>query len=190
MFTLPSRDSRKNHLPTSFEMSSDTKFYGLSEKDNWRTPPKLLNAIREHHGGIDTDPCSGPLTWIGDYFNFDADDNGLVQMWIGTCFVNPPFSFKAKFLEKATSEMCRAHCDTIFFVTPDATDTKSWWHEYIAKHSNYIWFSRGRISYIGEDGKKAKSPTFGTAVSVFGETTDEMLAWFSDNGHLVKTVKT
>jgi phage N-6-adenine-methyltransferase len=170
-------------------MSSSSKFYDLSERDNWKTPKWLLDAIEENHGLIHTDPSQGSSTSIGSLYNYNVDDNGLEQKWNGTVFVNPPFSYKSDFLEKAVEEVEKDYCDTIFFVTPDGTDTISWWHEYIAEKANYIWFSKGRISYVHPNGETADSPTFGTAVSVFGDTTEEMIEWFSSNGHLVKTVK-
>lgn len=85
--------------------------------------------------------------------------------------------------------MDKERVDTIFFITPDGTDTMSWWHEYIAEYADYIWFSYGRISYLEADGSKTKSPTFGTVISIYGDTTPEMLDWLDDKGHLVQSVK-
>jgi hypothetical protein len=161
-----------------------------AKKDDWQTPEWIIEAIEEHHGTINTDPSQGPGTEIGDTRNFDEDDDGLSQPWLGTVFCNPPFSMKEDFLEKAVNESSRKEVGTIFVVTPDCTDTKTIWHEHIAPDANYVWFSYGRISYLRPDGEKVGSPTFGTAISVFGETTQEMLEWFDDNGHLVQTVNT
>jgi len=152
-------------------------------KDVWQTPDEILDMLRP----IDIDPCAGPNTNIGT-INYTKEDDGLSQDWWGRVFVNPPFSKKTAFLEKAVEES--DNCDVIFVVTPDSTDVKSWWHGYIAEHADYIWFSKGRISYINpETGERGDSPTIGTAISIFGEplaqTTLEELA---ASGQLVKTV--
>lgn len=170
-------------------MSEEDRLNNL-EKDDWQTPDWVIDAIEEHHGVIHTDPAQGPGTEIGKVYNHDESDDGLNSQWFGTVFLNPPFSMKVEFLEVVVEKMLKPDVGTIFVVTPDGTDTLSWWHDFIAEEANYIWFSRGRISYLRPDGEEVGSPTFGTAISVFGDTTDEMLEWFDDNGHLVQTVKT
>jgi hypothetical protein len=104
-------------------------------------------------------------------------------------FVNPPFSYKSEWLEKIVAEVTatRDTPSTVVLLTPDSTDTKSWWHRYIAPHARYICFSEGRIAYY-EDGVRAPSPTFGTAISVFGECPDTLLSTLQEWGHVVKSV--
>lgn len=130
--------------------------------------------------------------------NVNRTKDGLTQKWFGTVFVNPPFSKKKEWLRKAIEAIEYNHADRVYFVTPDSTDTKSWWHEYIAEYANYIWFSRGRINYkspIGHEPMPHKcvntnNVTFGTAVSVFGSDPPEnTLECMKQNGQLVKTVK-
>ncbi len=151
-------------------------------KDVWQTPDSLLDLL----GHIDLDPCAGPDTNIGDT-NYTESDDGLTQDWFGRVFVNPPFTQKTEWLEKVIEE--RDNTDVIFVVTPDSTDTKSWWHGYIAEHADYIWFSRGRISYIDPDtGEKMGSPTFGTAISIFGQVDSATLDRLAENGQLLETV--
>lgn len=155
-------------------------------KDVWQTPPSVLDTITEK---IDLDPCAAPGTSIGST-NLTEDDDGLSQDWSGTVFVNPPFSAKSAFLEKCIEQHESGNTDTIYVVTPDSTDTISWWHEYIASHANYILFFEGRKSYIDPDtGSPAGSPTFGTALSVFGEPPQATLSALAQAGHLVQTVR-
>jgi phage N-6-adenine-methyltransferase len=170
-------------------MANESDRLKMSKKDEYRTPEWLLDGIEENHGDIDTDPSAGRDTEIGSEMNYSIEEDGLDREWYGTVFCNPPFSRKADFLEKALNESNREEVETIFFLTPDGTDVKSWWHKYIAKEAKYIWFSYGRICYYSADGEKQKKPTAGTAISVFGETTDEMIDWFDENGHIVKTLK-
>lgn len=162
-----------------------TRQNNTNQKDVWQTPDKLLAMVRP----IDVDPCAGPNTTIGRDANYTKDDDGLADdvEWHGRVFVNPPFSQKEDWLEKVIEE--RDNTAAIFVVTPDSTDTKGWWHKYIAEYADYIWFSKGRISYIDPDtGEQMGSPTFGTAISVFGEPGDETLARMDENGQLLQTV--
>jgi phage N-6-adenine-methyltransferase len=152
-------------------------------KDVWQTPAELTDML----GNIDLDPCAGPNTTIGDT-NYTKDDDGLSQKWFGRVFVNPPFTQKSDWLQKTIDE--KPNTKVIFVVTPDSTDTKSWWHTYIAEHADYIWFSEGRISYIDPDtGEQMGSPTFGTAISIFGSPSDQTLENLSENGQLLETYK-
>lgn len=161
-------------------------------KDVWQTPDEIIDMIRP----IDVDPCAGSDTQIGRDANYDKFDNGLVQEWHGRVFVNPPFSDKKSWLQKAINEQDRTEC--IFVLTPDGTDTKSWWHEYIAAEADYIWFSKGRVSYIVphshahefdeyKGGEKAGSPTFGTAISIFGTPGEATLRRLNKHGQLLQT---
>jgi hypothetical protein len=163
-------------------------------KDVWQTPSSITEMI----GEIDLDPCAGVDTSIGETnYSLENGEDGLEEDWFGRVFVNPPFSNKSAFLQKAIDEVENTDC--IFVLTPDSTDVKSWWHTYIAAEADYIWFSEGRVSYIVphshadefdkyEGGEQANSPTFGTAISVFGEPGEETIERMKERGQLVKTV--
>jgi phage N-6-adenine-methyltransferase len=169
-------------------METNIRFYDLDEKDDWQTPPDLIADIEEAIGRIDLDPCAHPNTTIGrrNYRIGDGED-GLKKSWWGTVFVNPPFSYKKEWLEKVVNEVQHASVDTVILLTPDSTDTKSWWHEFIAPHARYVCFCKGRVSYYDE-GEQMDSPTFGTAISVFGEVPDGLVEMLQDWGHVVRTV--
>lgn len=151
-------------------------------KDVWQTPDNIIDMIEP----IDVDPCAGG-TDIGQDANYTKQDDGLSKEWHGRVFVNPPFSDKKDWLRKAIVERDNTEC--IFVLTPDSTDTISWWHKYIAAEADYIWFSEGRISYIDPStGEPAGSPTFGTAISIFGEPGARTLARLKSEGQLLQTV--
>lgn len=151
-------------------------------KDVWQTPKEITDLLPE----IDLDPCAGKDTSIGKE---NWRQYGLIKHWYGNVFVNPPFTMKNEFLEKAVTEHEKGNTDLIFFITPDSTDTKSWWHKWIKPYSTYIWFSKGRIAYIDPNtGEQANAPTFGTAISIFGNPSKSILEGFLDTGHLVRTI--
>lgn len=157
-----------------------------SKKDIWQTPDEVLDLIQEN---IDLDPCAAPDTSIGD-INYTKDDDGLSKEWYGNVFINPPFTNKDAFLQKTIEQSEKGNTDVIFVITPDSTDVQSWWHSRIEPHSDYVWFSNGRIDYINptSPGPNNNKATFGTAMSIFGEPSDETLRELLDNGHLVETI--
>lgn len=163
---------------------------GYTEKDDWQTPPDIVTAIDQAVDGITTDPSAQEQTDIGREYNYTFDDDGLSQPWYGTCFVNPPFSQKERFLEKIVEEYQEDRVDEIIVLTPDSTDTVSWWHKYIAPHASYVCFHEGRIAYYDDGTRVSNNVPFGTAISVF--TTDEpprdLLELLDNWGHLVETV--
>ncbi|QLH84804.1 DNA N-6-adenine-methyltransferase [Halosimplex pelagicum] len=171
---------------------SDFDFWDLDEKDDWQTPPALIADLQDALDGIDLDPCAHPESEIGAT-NWCLEDgvDGLSKSWedYETVFVNPPFSYKTEWLEKVTNECTNdpQWPRTVVVLTPDSTDTKSWWHTYIAPFADYICFSEGRIAYY-ENGEAAPSPTFGTAISVFGDCDSALLDTLQQWGHVVKTV--
>jgi len=181
----------------------DYEFWNSKDKDIWRTPDWLLNKIeRGLDSTIHTDPAAAKTTKIGVWNNYTVADNGLEQPWEGNTFCNPPFSHKEKFLVKAVEEYQKDYNRMVIFVTPDSTDTKSWWHDYIAPHASYVWFSRGRVNYVDPDDGKTSGATFGTAISIFADDRIEgmyqgLLKELAqpdpnvdedDGGHVVETV--
>lgn len=168
--------------------TSDTRYYDLSERDDWKTPPDLLADLQTAVGGFDLDPCAGADTSIGaTNFRLEDGQDGLEREWDGVVFVNPPFSYKSEWLAKTVAEIQAARADTVVVLTPDGTDTISWWHQHIASHAELICFCEGRISYYA-DGEQMGSPTFGTAISVFGTVPDGLADVLQEWGHVVRTV--
>lgn len=171
---------------------ASNKHYALSDKDTWQTPPETVEDFAHAIGGFDLDPCAGADTSIGDLANYrlEDDQDGLKLPWFGNVFINPPFSYKVEWLEKLEEELESNRIDVAIMLTPDATDTKSWWHEYIAENAKYICFRFGRLDYVDpDDGTENPGATFGTAFSVYGDPPDELLEVLAEKGHLVKTVE-
>jgi phage N-6-adenine-methyltransferase len=170
------------------DKGKDPEFWSYSDKDDWETPPDLIEDISNAVGGIDLDPCAGENTnHATENLRLEDGDDGLSEDWYGVTFVNPPFSYKSEWLEKTVSEIESGNAETVIVLTPDSTDTVSWWHKYIAPNAEVVCFCEGRISYC-VDGEKKENPTFGTAISVFGDVPEDLLDMLQDWGHVVRTV--
>jgi hypothetical protein len=88
-------------------------------------------------------------------------------------------------MAKAREEI--ENCNTIYIVTPDSTDVKSWWHGQLVEFCEWVWFSNGRINYIDpDDGEQKTGVSFGTSINIAGELNQEVKKWFNRNGDLMK----
>jgi len=167
------------------ESTSNTEWYGQQEKDRWETPPETVDILQSHLT-IDCDPCAGPSTGIGEVnWSIHRGEDGLSRDWgqHDVLYINPPFSEKTEWIEKTISEI--ENTDLLILLTPASVDVQSWWHGQIVPHADHIWFSEGRISFIDPDtGSEAGSPTFGTALSFFGDVPESLLEELSEEGWL------
>ena len=76
-------------------------------------------------------------------------------------FVNPPYSDPAPWVKKAIREAKYRQQVECFLLLPAATDT-GWFHDLILPYCN-VRFIKGRIKFLGWDGKPAKhGPTAGS----------------------------
>lgn len=70
----------------------------MKKHDNLQTPPWVYTRLSH----IDLDPCAGVDTQIGvDNWAIERGEDGLSREWEGFAFVNPPFSEKEVWIEKA-----------------------------------------------------------------------------------------
>jgi phage N-6-adenine-methyltransferase len=167
----------------STKYMSDIDFVQKSEKDVWQTPDELWRPINEMQN-IDLDPCAGDGTCIGDT-NYTVADDGLEQSWEGVVWLNPPFSQKMQWFEKAQAEL--DSIETLYVVTPDSTNVQSWWHDTLAQFCSWVWFSYGRVQYVDpETNEKAGSPSFGSALHIAGRLPENVGEHLESTGDLLR----
>lgn len=123
-------------------------------KNEWRTPPYLLDRL----GEFDLDPCS-PVNrpWDTARHHYTVGDDGLRQPWFGRVFCNPPYDTPliVRFIRK-----CVEHRNAIA-LTFARTDTRLF-HELIFPYADTILFIRGRLRFYhvtGEQGGTAGAPS-------------------------------
>ena len=131
----------------------------VKKTDERETPDTFFAALdTEFHFTLDAaataanTKCSQFLTLV---------DNALEQKWVGTVWLNPPYSQLGLWIAKAYQEYCRGA--TVVCLVPSATDT-CWWHMY-ATHAE-VRFIKGRIRFKG----MASGAPFPSALLIFRHT--------------------
>lgn len=132
-----------------------------SKTDLWSTPQDLFDNLNSMFN-FETDVCAtAENTKCKNYFT--KEQNGLLQDWTGTCWMNPPYGRdKANSIALWMKKAYESSLDGAMVVCliPCRTDTK-WWHEYVMLGE--ITFIKGRLKFGGH---KDNAP-FPSAIVVF-----------------------
>lgn len=133
-------------------------------KDNEYYTPK---SVVEYFGKFDYDPatCEEKAKEF-DIKNYDTiETNGLTKDWTiyKNIWINPPFTEKHKFLEKAyqTYKIAR---NNIYILFPIEFITTKRFHNIAKNVGGKIYIPSGRINFESGLGKKSKSPAFGSVI--------------------------
>ena len=147
----------------------------MSRKGNdcWQTPPSLFKQLNDIFNftidvACDSDNCLIDLPAFQGGFRIDRGLDGLRENWsCFRCFCNPPFSDKAKWIEKAYNEVINGECPICVMILPtNCIDTKAW-HKYIEGKVHYE-ILEGRVSFIDPNtGKPESGNNSGTAIVYF-----------------------
>ena len=125
--------------------------------DQWATPWPLFNQL-DAEFGFTLDPCaSATNAKCARYFT--EADNGLARSWEGErCFVNPPYSNIAPWVEKAWHEAQRGA--TVVLLIPPRTEL-AYWHDWILGDGSWlkacadeVRFVRGRVCFVDPSGQR------------------------------------
>ena len=138
----------------------------FQKKDEWLTPKEVVDFF----GPFDYDPATtdeqAEYLHIPHYNTIKT--NGLETDWVGyrRIWVNPPFTRKFEFLEKATRVVALGYTK-IFFLLPAETITTKKFHEIMDGVAYKMWIPNGRIKFNDGSGK-ISSPAFGSIVLELG----------------------
>ena len=144
----------------------------FKKNDEYYTPLSVINKVTD--GNIDYDPSTNDhkAKEFG-VLNYDTiDTNGLTTDWIphNRIWVNPPFTMKKDFIQKAV-ETVKANPDaTIWILVPIETLTTKWFYAMVPKYDLII--PNGRIKFEDPNNPQAKSPAFGSVIIVLGNHTN------------------
>lgn len=133
-------------------------------KDNeYYTPKYVVDYF--YPEGFDYDPatCEGKATEFGVPYYDTIETDGLIQDWTQyeRIWINPPFTRKHEFLQKAVETYNIVH-NSIFVLFPIEFLTTARFHD-LHCHCK-VFIPRGRINFESGLGKQGKSPAFGSVV--------------------------
>jgi len=137
-----------------------------SDKDDWCTPPEILNYVYQFFpGGVTLDPCSNSASLVVASTAMDgsAGKNGLEANWYDIAgghhiradsgvFVNPPYGkTMALWIDKIVEE---SRDLDILALIPARTSNKWWKTIADTRRMNAAWvcFIQQRITFVGGQG--------------------------------------
>lgn len=134
-------------------------------KDNeYYTPKSVIN----YFGKFDYDPATvkekAEEFGINNYDTIETD--GLSKDWTkyNRIWINPPFTEKHKFLQKAYDTYRQNKNIDIYILFPIEFLTTKRFHDISSGLGGKIYLPNGRINFESGLGKKGKSPAFGSIV--------------------------
>jgi hypothetical protein len=148
------------------------------ENDEVATKRELWEPLSEALGGFDLDPAAGCEPTQIAHQRYTKADDGLVEPWFGTVWLNPPFSQRVHWYRRLVDHYERGAVDAAAAIAP--TDfSADWFHDWFAR-ADAIGLLDGRDWYIGH----GSSPSFATAVGLWSPT-DDALAVLASKGTVV-----
>lgn len=157
-------------MNTTFEITKNGK-------DEWLTPPTIVNAL----GEFDLDPCS-PINrpWNTAKQHFTIEDDGLSKDWHGRVWCNPPYGSQTGIWLNKCSEYGNAIA--LIFAR---TETKMFFDSVWDK-ADALLFIKGRLKFFhvtGEVGDSAGAPS---VLIAYGKNNVEFLKSSGIEGKLIE----
>jgi hypothetical protein len=121
---------------------------------------------------VDLDPCSNPRSTVRSRRRYSLEQrlDGLKLQWVGSVFLNPPYSDPLSWMKKLREEMTAGRCTQAIVLCKHDTSTE-WWDVMTRDTSPDQWqFPRrrflfdepkelvaARVAKFAEKGKSAKA---------------------------------
>jgi ParB family chromosome partitioning protein len=158
-----------------------------SGNNEWHTPSVYVEAARRVLGAIDLDPASNDAAneTVQAETYYTAEDDGLLQDWAGTVFMNPPYSDKlvGKFVDKLVYHFVAGDVQSAVVLVNNATETA--WFQTLAGHARAICFPSRRIRFAGPN-EKSQTGLQGQAFVYIGNDPHAFVEEFGGFGFLVE----
>lgn len=162
-----------------------------SDKKDWCTPPKYVDAVREFFGEIELDPCSNTSSVVNarKEYVFPKND-GLRDTWdFKTIYVNPPYGINKtngtsiKDWIRRCNNAYEEHKSEVIALIPVAVNTRHW-KEYIFGKANAICFlADTRLKFI--NGVNDKGAPMACAIIYWGNKGGKFYKYFSKYGAVI-----
>lgn len=137
----------------------------FSNNNEWFTPKEIVDIFGQFEYDPATTEEKAKEFNIPNYDTIETD--GLKSEWGGykTIWINPPFTMKQLFFEKACKTYKESGND-IYFLAPISFLTTQKFHNICKKYDCGVklFLPNGRIKFHVGQGNKASSPAFGSVV--------------------------
>jgi hypothetical protein len=152
----------------------------------WYTPARIIEAARKAMGGIDLDPasCEAANLVVKAKQYYSAEDDGLVQPWLGRVWLNPPYASGVvdAFAKKLIEEL--PHIQNACVLVNNATDTA--WCQSLLRMASAICLIAGRVKFTDSQGNPGGAPLQGQLLIYFGPSEVAFLSAVEDLGTCFK----
>jgi len=129
-----------------------------SNTDLWETPQWLFDKLNKQYQ-FTLDVCAISKNAKCKSF-YNPEEDGLMQIWRGICWMNPPYGREIKkWVKKAYESSLQGA--TVVALLPARTDT-AWFWDYVINKAK-ITFIRGRLKFEGG----RNSAPFPSMIAVF-----------------------
>jgi phage N-6-adenine-methyltransferase len=154
--------------------------------DEWGTPARYIARVLEVLGRIDCDPASNAFaqTIIKAAVFYTAAVDGLIQKWLGTVFLNPPYSRKLieRFVAKLLAELRTGRCTAAIVLVNASTSAE--WYQLLLGSADAVCQVNHRIEFIDADGKCPGDPSNSQTFFYFGDDPQRFAAVFKHEGEV------
>lgn len=151
---------------------------GNFRTDEWYTPKWIIDAL----GPFDLDPCAPSESFYTAVKCYTKKVDGLAQEWKGRVWMNPPY--KNPLIGKFMKRMAEHGSGTALVF--NRMDT-ALWHDIIFPNATAIKILRGRLKFVGIDGKESSCGAgCGSVLVAFGEVDAIVLEKCGINGKYIR----
>lgn len=145
-----------------------TKWREFSQDNEYYTPKYVVDYF--YPNGFDYDPATNEekAKEFG-LSNFDTiETDGLTKDWTKykNIWINPPFTIKLKFLEKAIKTYNKVHNNIYILVPIEFLTTKKFFE---LKCCYNLFIPKGRIKFESGLGRNTRTPAFGSVILKLSE---------------------
>ena len=160
-------------MNTSFERANN-------RTDEWFTPRWIIDAL----GPFDLDPCAPSEEFYTARKCFTKDIDGLCRNWEGRVWLNPPYRnpLIGQFMHRLAK-----HGNGIALIF-NRMDT-ALWHDLIFPTATAIRILKGRVKFIGADGREGDSAGCGSVLVVYGNENASVIRECNLIGKYIKLNK-
>lgn len=142
----------------------------MKENDEWYTPIEIIRSL----GEFDLDPASSEEAFRLNQSAkkiYTAKENGLIQLWHGRVWLNPPYSnpLLQHFLRKMAG-----HNRGIALVFSKIE--AKWFHDIVFEYATAVKFLYDRIKFLKPDGSAGTQPRNGSMLVAYGKEDAEILS--------------